>query len=225
MLADAPAGRLHKEIVETGKAAAVCPASLQLQDAGIFGFAAQVRAEQSVDTALDLLLAQVEKTAAKPITDAEVERARTQILKQIELSLNSSADIGLELSNWAGMGDWRLMFIHRDRLRAVKTADVQGVWSTYLKMSNRTAGIYYPTKTPIEPRFRRNQMSRRWFKTTKGMPCAPKARPSIRHPPTSRCAPSVRSCRVGSRSHCCPRRRAVARCSPRYRCASATSRP
>ena len=148
VLGDAPAGRLHKEIVEKGKAAAVFPASLQLQDAGIFGFATQVRAEQSVDTALDLLLAQVEKPAAKPITDAEVERARTQILKQIELSLNSSEDIGLELSNWAGMGDWRLMFIHRDRLRSVKTADVQRVWATYLKMSNRTAGIYYPTKMP-----------------------------------------------------------------------------
>jgi zinc protease len=148
VLGDAPAGRLHKEIVEKGKAAAVFPAGLQLQDAGIFGFAAQVRAEQSVDTALDLLLAQVEKPAVKPITDAEVERARTQILKQIELSLNNSEGIGLELSNWAGMGDWRLMFIHRDRLRAAKTADVQRVWAAYLKPSNRTAGVYYPTKAP-----------------------------------------------------------------------------
>ena len=148
VLADAPAGRLHKELVEKGKAAAVFPAALQLQDAGLFGFGAQVRTEQSVDAALDLLIANVEKPLVKPITDAEVERARTQILKQIELSLNNSEGVGLDLSNWAGMGDWRLMFINRDRLRAVTTADVQRVWNTYFKASNRTAGLYYPTKAP-----------------------------------------------------------------------------
>jgi zinc protease len=89
-----------------------------------------------------------EKPAAKVITDEEVERARTQILKQIELNLNSSENVGLSLSDWAGMGDWRLMFVNRDRLRAVKTADVQRVWGTYYKQSNRTAALFYPTKTP-----------------------------------------------------------------------------
>src|SRR5688572_5910778 len=148
VMADAPAGRLHKELVEKGKAAGVFPAALQLRDPGMFGFGAQVRAEQPVDTALDLMIANVENPAAKPVTDAEVERARAQLLKQIELSLNDSEQIGLELSNWAGMGDWRLIFVNRDRLPAVKTADVQRVWARYFKPSNRTAGLFYPTKTP-----------------------------------------------------------------------------
>ena len=77
-----------------------------------------------------------------------MERARTQLLSQIELTLNSSERVGLLLSDWAAMGDWRLMFLHRDRLRAVKTADVQRVWANYLKPSNRTAGLFYPTPTP-----------------------------------------------------------------------------
>jgi zinc protease len=47
-----------------------------------------------------------------------------------------------------GMGDWRLMFLHRDRLRAVKTADVQRVWAHYFKASNRTAGLFIPTAAP-----------------------------------------------------------------------------
>jgi zinc protease len=77
-----------------------------------------------------------------------VERARTQILKQIELALNNSEQVGLWLSDWSGIGDWRLVFLHRDRLKAVKTADVQRVWSTYIKPANRTAGLFYPTKSP-----------------------------------------------------------------------------
>ena len=47
------------------------------------------------------------------------------------------------------MGDWRLMFVNRDRLRAVKTADVQRVWATYFKPANRTAGaLLSRRKTP-----------------------------------------------------------------------------
>jgi zinc protease len=148
IMSDAPSGRLHKQLVETSKAAAVVGDSLQLAEPGMVALGAQVRQDQSVDTAMQLLIANVEKTSAKPITDEEVERARKQLLKQIDLNLNNAAAIGLELSNWEAMGDWRLLFIYRDRLRAVKTADVQRVWSTYFKPSNRTAALFYPTKTP-----------------------------------------------------------------------------
>jgi len=148
VLADAPSGRLYKGLVETRKAAAVFPANLQLQDPGMFGFAAQVREDSSLDAARVALLDIIEKPAAKPVTGEEVERARTKILKQIDLSLNNSEAVGLTLSDWAGMGDWRLMFIHRDRLRAVKVEDVQRVWAAYLKPANRTVGLFLPTKNP-----------------------------------------------------------------------------
>lgn len=147
VLGDTPTGRLHKDLVETQKAAGVFGAPLQLADPGLLVFAAQVRSDKPLEPALAGLIADVEKTP-KPVTDAEVERARAQILKQIELNLNNADGIGLELSNWAGMGDWRLMFLNRDRIRVAKTADVQRVWSTYFKPSNRTTGLYYPTKDP-----------------------------------------------------------------------------
>jgi zinc protease len=148
VLADAPSGRLYKEIVEKGKAAAVFPAALQLQQPGMAGFGTQVRDGQSVDAAINAIIDIVEKTGTPPITDEEVERARAKLVKQIELNLNNSAQIGLALSDWAGMGDWRLLFVYRDRLRTTKTADVQRVWSTYFKASNRTVGVFYPTKSP-----------------------------------------------------------------------------
>ena len=45
VLGDTPAGRLHKALVEPGKAAAVFPAGLQIADPGMAGFGAQVRDE------------------------------------------------------------------------------------------------------------------------------------------------------------------------------------
>ena len=111
MLADSPAGRLYKALVEPGKAAAVFPAEIQfagsrhgrLRRAGAHG--------PPLEPVLVELLEIVEKSAAKPVTPEEVERARNQILKQIELSLNNSESVDSTLSDWEGMGDWRLMFI------------------------------------------------------------------------------------------------------------------
>jgi zinc protease len=148
IMGDSPAGRLYKQLVEPGKASAVFSGNLQIRDPGMSYFGAQVRSGQPVEPVLALIEETTEKAAAKPITDAEVERARTQLLSQIELGLNSSEQVGLMLSDWAAMGDWRLMFLNRDRLRAVKTADVQRVWANYFKPSNRTAGLFYPVTTP-----------------------------------------------------------------------------
>ncbi len=46
------------------------------------------------------------------------------------------------------MGDWRLLFLNRDRIKTVTPEDVTRVAKTYLKESNRTLGVFYPTPKP-----------------------------------------------------------------------------
>ena len=46
------------------------------------------------------------------------------------------------------MGDWRLFFLYRDRLRKVTLADVQRVAEQYLKPANRVLGEFVPTERP-----------------------------------------------------------------------------
>jgi len=148
VLGDTPAGRLHKALVETKKAASASGFTLPLHDPGLFFFSAEVRKGDSLDAARDTLLQTVEETSAKPPTSEEIERARTALLKEIELTLNSSGNVGLELSEWMAQGDWRLFFIHRDRLKKVTPADVQRVAALYLKQSNRTVAQFIPTEKP-----------------------------------------------------------------------------
>src|SRR3954467_9254295 len=62
--------------------------------------------------------------------------------------MNDASRVGLQMSEWIAQGDWRLFFIHRDRLRAVTPADVNRVALQYLKPSNRTIGLYIPTEKP-----------------------------------------------------------------------------
>jgi zinc protease len=149
VLGDVPAGRLHKALVETQKAASAGGFSLQVREPGMALFTATVRKEQSLEEARNILTRTLDDVAIKPPAKEEVERARTALLKQIELNINNSERIGLQLSEWASMGDWRLMFLHRDRLKSVTTEDVARAASTYLKESNRTLGQFIPTANPV----------------------------------------------------------------------------
>jgi zinc protease len=148
ILGDTPSGRLYKALVETKKASSVGGGSYQLHNPGIAEFNAEVREGSSLEEARDILLETVEKISGQPVTKEELERARTAALKNVDLVLNNTDRIGLALSEWIAMGDWRLFFIHRDHLKEVKLEDVQRAATTYLKSSNRTLGLFYPTKTP-----------------------------------------------------------------------------
>ncbi len=148
VLGDTPAGRLHKSLVEAKKASSAFAFSLQQHDGSLIVFGAEVRKEDSVDAARDELVRTVESFAASAPTAEEVDRAKTAIVKNIELTLNDANRVGLSLSEYIAMGDWRLFFINRDRVKAVTPADVQRVAAAYLKTSNRTTGLFIPTDKP-----------------------------------------------------------------------------
>ena len=82
------------------------------------------------------MLQTVENLHLKPPTEKEVARARIQLLKQIDLTLNDASRVGLGLSEWMAMGDWRLFFLNRDRIKKITPNDVLRVASVYLKASN-----------------------------------------------------------------------------------------
>src|SRR5205823_151942 len=122
----------HKALVETKKASSASGFAFQLREPGLLFCTASVPKEQSLDEAREILLNTVEGVVKTPPTREEVDRARTQMLKEIDLSLNSAQRVGLELSDWIAMGDWRLLFLYRDRLRKVTPEDVQRVATAYL---------------------------------------------------------------------------------------------
>ncbi len=148
VLTSSPSGRLHKALVETKKAASASGFDYQLREPGMGLFFAQVRKDSPLDAAKQAMLEAIAGVVKSPPTAEEVARAKTQLLKQVDLEINNSEEIGLELSEWEGMGDWRLFFLHRDRISAVTEADVLRVAKTYLKDSNLTTGVFLPTEKP-----------------------------------------------------------------------------
>ncbi|MBA3975817.1 MAG: insulinase family protein [Candidatus Solibacter sp.] len=149
ILSDAPSGRLYKAMVESKKAASVMAMPFQLKDPGILLIMSEVRTESDLNVAKTALTSTMDGLPKTPFTQEEVERAKTQILKGIDLMMNNSEQVAMSLSEWQSMGDWRLLFLHRDRVRKVTAADVNRVAGKYLVASNRTLGEFIPEKSPV----------------------------------------------------------------------------
>lgn len=148
ILRAAPAGRLHRALVEPKLAASVFGFEQQLRDPGLAFYGAVLRTDQSLERAREALVATVEGIATAPITDEEVERARAVLLRGFDQTLSSPPALGRVMSEWIAVGDWRLFFLHRDRLRKATAADVQRVAQTYFRPYNRTLGAFIPSKQP-----------------------------------------------------------------------------
>src|SRR5580692_3124986 len=148
VLSTPPAGRLYKALVDSKKAVSASGDTWQLHDPGVLFFMAQVRKDSSLDDAEKTMLAVIDGIVKEPASKEEVERARGHLLKNIDLELNNSENVGIVLSEWQSMGDWRLMFLDRDRIKAVTPDDVARVARLYLKASNRTLGRFIPEAKP-----------------------------------------------------------------------------
>ena len=155
-----------------------------------------LRQEQSLDDARAILLKTVEGLASEPPTKEEVERVKTRLLKQIDLAMTDTQQIALALSEYFSKGDWRLLFLSRDRIKNVTPQDVLRVAKAYLKESNRTLGEFIPDKTPDRAEIPAAPDLAAVFKGYKGGEQFPQARYSIRRPPILRRGREEPSCRT-----------------------------
>ena len=146
ILSTRPSGRLYKALVETKKASSASAFAGREHDPGLLSLDAEVPRDNSLEEVRDLLISTAEVIGAKGVTDEEVNRAKQQILKARERSTTDTTQIGVALSEWAAQGDWRLYFLHRDRIEQVTPEKVQAAATKYLQRNNRTVGLFIPTE-------------------------------------------------------------------------------
>ncbi len=146
IMASEPSGRLYDNLVKRRLAAGVFGSSFALHDPGVILFGAQAAPGTDGSTMLQNLIETIESSTEKPFAAEEVERARQEMLRQREIQVADSQGLAIQLSEWAAQGDWRLFFIYRDRLETVTAEDVNRVAAQYMIRSNRTAGLFEPSK-------------------------------------------------------------------------------
>lgn len=144
-----PSGRLYKGLVETELATSVSTQMIAGHDPGMMLAFCEVPKSGDLDKARDEMLRQVAQVAEKGVEESEVKRIVKRMSKRHEQELANSSAVAINLSDWRAYGDWRLYFLHRDRVEKVTAADVQRVAKKYCLPSNRTVGMFYPTASPV----------------------------------------------------------------------------
>jgi zinc protease len=149
VLGSRPSGRLYKELVEKNKTFTSVKAGAQgLHDPGFFIVLGSVADKTTVEAARAALLQAIDKARDGDVTEEEVDRAKVHFKNVWKTAMAQSDLTASQLSEWAARGDWRLMFLHRDRIAKVTPADVRRVARQYLTTTNRTVGQYVPTTKP-----------------------------------------------------------------------------
>ena len=149
VLGNSPNGRLHKLLVESGKATGVGAGGGTTVDPGLETVIAVVKEGDAIDEVQKILIDAVENFISTPPTKEEMDRVRTQLVNGFEQTLSSPEALGVGMSEVIAAGDWRLFFYFRDRLAKVTTDDVMRVAKAYFKRDNRTVGLFQPTKQPL----------------------------------------------------------------------------
>jgi zinc protease len=168
VLGDSPSGRLYRTLVDGKKAVGAGMSSQELHDPGFLMASVQLQPDQSLDEARQLMLQTLEGIAAQPPTPEEVARVKTRLLKNIELAMTDPQSIAIALTDYVSQGDWRMLFLERDRIKAITPADVLRVGQEYLQQSNRTIGEFIPTANPRRAEIAAAPDIRTLFKDFKG---------------------------------------------------------
>lgn len=146
VLTAVPSGRLYKALVETKKATSVSGFAPAWHDPGVLEIIARVAPNADAKEVQKIMLDTLENLHKNPITKEEVDRAKRRLIAQWERAFTKSNAIAVQISEWAGAGDWRLMFLHRDRIDNMTAEQVNAAAKKYLKTSNRTVGMFIPTE-------------------------------------------------------------------------------
>jgi zinc protease len=155
-LTDTPNGRLHKRLVEAGKATGVFGWASRNAEPGLLNIGVSLKKEDAVESAQQVLIETVEGLAKEPLTAEELKRAQLQWAKDLDKTLADPEALCVTLSETIAAGDWRLLFSLRDRVQTITLDEANAAVRTWLLPSNRNLGRFFatdaPQRTPLAPR-------------------------------------------------------------------------
>jgi zinc protease len=147
VLSEDKVGLLEQALVEPGLASSVSARADNAHDPGLFYFSV-TPTEGNLQAARDKLLETIAGLATASFDEQAVNRARTRSQRDYERMLVDASSMSMMLSTASSLGDWRLLFLQRDRLQDVTVEDVNRVARTYFPEYNRTLGMFIPTDSP-----------------------------------------------------------------------------
>jgi zinc protease len=147
VLSEDKVGRLDALLVESKIATSAAASADNSYDPGLFTLFAQPT-DGNLEVLRQKLLEIMDTVGSEPFSEEAVDRAKVRAKRRTDQLLSSATAMSSALSSAAAIGDWRLLFLQRDRISQVTAADVNRVAQTYFPEYNRTVGVFYPTDVP-----------------------------------------------------------------------------
>ena len=145
LLNNKPDGPLYQNLVKAELVSDVSAFALKTHDPGVMLVMGELSEEADIEEAEKTMLETIQN-ATDEITPERVKREIQSLLKKRERLFANSESFAIQLSEWQAYGDWRLFFLHRDRIEKVTVEDVVEAARKYLVTDNRTVGVFLPTK-------------------------------------------------------------------------------
>lgn len=143
-LAAGKSGRLYRRLTDRGLTTSASAFFPRLRDPGLFilyGTLTPDVEHAAVEAELKGALAEV---AAGGLTDAELARARRQVVADEAFGRDGPYAVVSQLNEAIAVGDWTLFSTYRDRVEAVTAEDVQAAAARLADDDRLTVGWYVP---------------------------------------------------------------------------------
>jgi zinc protease len=139
--------RLYQALVENELAVSIQTNADQHRDPGLFNIYATVSPGVDPGKVEDAILAELQRLTGEGLSDAEVEKAKRQILASEAFGRDGTFNIAVQISEAEAIADWRFYRDYSTNISKVTPADIQRVASLYLTEDNRTVGHFIPKQS------------------------------------------------------------------------------
>lgn len=144
VLAAGKSGRMYRALTDTGLATSASAYYPRLRDPGLFVAYATLSPDVGHDEAEAALKAALRAVAEDGVTEAELARARRQVVADEAFGRDGPYAVVTQLNEAVAVGDWTLFADYRDRIEAVTAADVQAAAAAVVDDDRLTVGWYVP---------------------------------------------------------------------------------
>ena len=148
VLTNNPSGYFYKKLVDAKLASKISGYAFTLHDPSLTYYQVDVPLDKNIDSAKLALLTAADEIANLKISEEDLNRAKNSLLKMLDDANNNTLTLANYLTESIGSGDWRLWFLHRERVEKLTVADLQQTAKRYYKKSNRTYGVFVPDSAP-----------------------------------------------------------------------------
>jgi zinc protease len=147
ILGDGKSSRLYKDLVVDKQMVVNVGPDYEMTsfDPNLFWISAQMRPGIKADDVLAEIDRQIVMLREKPVTDAELNKAKNQEQAGFVFGQDSVFEEAMQLGLYQMLGNYRMIDQYIGNIDKVTAADVQRVAGKYLMNKNRTVGVLVPT--------------------------------------------------------------------------------